>query len=180
MANSISFTTEIPNFKRGNRSLCGRFFEATHAVMVHVLEDPFTLLLTDGHRLFGRLAKHVKWSRVRPGNCQAISGQQKAEQDEQRQTELRVKHSGGGDTPLPFSIRVKTTEPLSDKSIWNAPTRWLGESTFLFHPQTFETDDRLEWIILGQSIFTPQNHQASDQIWGLSWTESWGFPPEKW
>jgi lipid A 3-O-deacylase len=55
-----------------------------------------------------------------------------------------------------------TTEPLSDKSIWNAPTRWLGESTFLFHPQTFETDDRLEWIILGQSIFTPQNHQASD------------------
>ena len=55
-----------------------------------------------------------------------------------------------------------TTGPLSDKSIWNAPTRWLGESTFLFHPPTFETDDRLEWIILGQSIFTPQNHQASD------------------
>lgn len=32
MANSISFTIEIPNFKMGNRSLCGRLFEATHAV----------------------------------------------------------------------------------------------------------------------------------------------------
>jgi lipid A 3-O-deacylase len=55
-----------------------------------------------------------------------------------------------------------TTGPLSEKSIWNAPTRWLGESTFLFRPQTVETDDRLEWIILGQSIFTPQNHSARD------------------
>jgi hypothetical protein len=27
MANSISFTTGIPNFKKGNRFLCGRFFE---------------------------------------------------------------------------------------------------------------------------------------------------------
>ena len=45
-----------------------------------------------------------------------------------------------------------TTGPLSENCIWNAPTRWLGESTFLFHPPTRETDDRLEWIILGQSI----------------------------
>ena len=54
-----------------------------------------------------------------------------------------------------------TTGPLSEKSIWNAPTRWLGESSFLFYPQTLETDDRLEWITLGQSIFTPQNHKVS-------------------
>src|ERR1700737_171198 len=32
-----------------------------------------------------------------------------------------------------------TTGPLSEQSIWNAPTRWLGQSTFLFHPQTLET-----------------------------------------
>jgi hypothetical protein len=55
-----------------------------------------------------------------------------------------------------------TTGPLGDNSIWNAPTRWLGEFTFLFHRQTSETDDRLEWTILGQSFFTPQNHRASN------------------
>lgn len=55
-----------------------------------------------------------------------------------------------------------TTGPLSESSIWNAPTRWLGNYTFLFHRQTCETDDRLEWTILGQSIFTPQNHRVSN------------------
>jgi lipid A 3-O-deacylase len=55
-----------------------------------------------------------------------------------------------------------TTGPLSENCIWNAPTRWLGESTFLFHPPSRETDDRLEWIILGQSIFTPQDHNVTD------------------
>jgi lipid A 3-O-deacylase len=55
-----------------------------------------------------------------------------------------------------------TTGPLSENSIWNAPTRWLGNSTFLSHRHTSETDDRLEWTILGQSIFTPQNHRVSN------------------
>jgi lipid A 3-O-deacylase len=55
-----------------------------------------------------------------------------------------------------------TTGPLSEQSIWNAPIRWLGACTLLFHPQTLKTDDRLEWIILGQSIFTPQDHGATD------------------
>jgi lipid A 3-O-deacylase len=55
-----------------------------------------------------------------------------------------------------------TTGPLSENCIWNAPARWLGQSTFLFHPQSLKTDDRLEWIIFGQSIFTPQDHHASD------------------
>src|ERR1700730_6222539 len=55
-----------------------------------------------------------------------------------------------------------TTGPLSETSIWNAPPRWLGDSTFLFRAQTSETDDRLEWTILGQSIFTPQKHRVSD------------------
>jgi lipid A 3-O-deacylase len=55
-----------------------------------------------------------------------------------------------------------TTGSLGDNSIWNAPIRWLGGSTFLFNRPTAETDDRLEWNILGQSIFTPQNHLASN------------------
>ena len=55
-----------------------------------------------------------------------------------------------------------TTAPLSENSIWNAPSRWLGDHTFLFHRPTRETDDRLEWTILGQSIFTPENHRASN------------------
>jgi lipid A 3-O-deacylase len=55
-----------------------------------------------------------------------------------------------------------TTGALSENSIWNAPTRWLGDCTFLFHRQTSETDDRLEWTILGQSIFTPQDHRVSN------------------
>jgi lipid A 3-O-deacylase len=55
-----------------------------------------------------------------------------------------------------------TTGSLSEENILNAPTRWLGDSTFLFHRQTGETDDRLEWTILGQSIFTPENHRVSN------------------
>jgi lipid A 3-O-deacylase len=55
-----------------------------------------------------------------------------------------------------------TTGSLGDNSIWNAPIRWLGGSTFLFNRPTAETDDRLEWNILGQSIFTPQNHLVSN------------------
>ena len=55
-----------------------------------------------------------------------------------------------------------TTGSLIENSIWNAPTRWLGDSTVLFHRQSSETDNRLEWTILGQSIFTPENHQASN------------------
>jgi lipid A 3-O-deacylase len=55
-----------------------------------------------------------------------------------------------------------TTGPLSENSIWNAPFRWLGDCTFLFRRPIRETDDRLEWTILGQSIFTPENHRASN------------------
>jgi hypothetical protein len=55
-----------------------------------------------------------------------------------------------------------TTSPLGEKSILNAPARWLGDFTFLFHRPTPETNDRLEWTILGQSIFTPENHNASN------------------
>lgn len=55
-----------------------------------------------------------------------------------------------------------TSGPLSENGIWNAPIRLLDDCSFLFHRQTDETDSRLEWTILGQSIFTPQNHVVSD------------------
>src|ERR1700682_4186330 len=54
-----------------------------------------------------------------------------------------------------------TTGSLSENSIWSAPIRWLGESTFLFDRPNRETDERLEWTIVGQSFFTPENHHAS-------------------
>jgi hypothetical protein len=55
-----------------------------------------------------------------------------------------------------------TTGPLGENSILNAPIHWPGDCTFLFHRQTGNTDDRLEWTTLGQSIFTPQDHFASN------------------
>ena len=55
-----------------------------------------------------------------------------------------------------------TTGSLGENSIWSSPVRWLGDSTFLFHPQSGETDNRLEWTVLGQSIFTPEDHQVSN------------------
>jgi lipid A 3-O-deacylase len=55
-----------------------------------------------------------------------------------------------------------TTGPLCDNSLLNAPIRLLGDCTFLFSRPTSETDDRLQWNILGQSIFTPKDHLASN------------------
>ena len=55
-----------------------------------------------------------------------------------------------------------TTGSLNENSIWNAPARCLGESTFLFDRPSRQTDERLEWTIVGQSIFTPENHLASN------------------
>lgn len=52
--------------------------------------------------------------------------------------------------------------PLDDASILNAPIRWLRDSTFLFNRPSLETEDRLQWIMLGQSIFTPEDHRTSD------------------
>jgi lipid A 3-O-deacylase len=49
-----------------------------------------------------------------------------------------------------------TTGQLSPSSLWNAPIAWLGGS--LFNRPTSLTDNRLEWTIFSQSIFTPENH----------------------
>src|SRR3979490_2532550 len=55
----------------------------------------------------------------------------------------------GNDRHYTNGIKLSyTTGPSSENSIWNAPTRWLGDSTFLFYRQTREIDDRLEWTIL--------------------------------
>jgi len=69
----------------------------------------------------------------------------------------------GNDRHYVNGVKVAyTTGSLCDSSLWNAPIRWLGDCTFLFHRPTTETDDRLQWNILGQSIFTPKDHLASD------------------
>ncbi len=50
-----------------------------------------------------------------------------------------------------------TTGQLSDTSFWSQPIKLF--SGFLFNRPTASTDNRLEWTILSQSIFTPEDHR---------------------
>jgi lipid A 3-O-deacylase len=49
-----------------------------------------------------------------------------------------------------------TTSQLSNTSIWSRPIQFFSGS--LFNRPTAFTDNRLEWTILSQSIFTPEDH----------------------
>jgi lipid A 3-O-deacylase len=49
------------------------------------------------------------------------------------------------------------TPPLADESILNAPIKVLRNYLFLFATRETDLDSRLEWTILGQSLFTPTN-----------------------
>jgi lipid A 3-O-deacylase len=53
-----------------------------------------------------------------------------------------------------------TTGQLADSSLWGQPIRLLSGS--LFNRPTSLTDNRLEWTVLGQSIFTPEDHKRAD------------------
>jgi hypothetical protein len=53
-----------------------------------------------------------------------------------------------------------TTSQLKPDSFLSAPIQFLGNSTFLFNRSIPNTDDRFEWTILGQNMFTPQNHNV--------------------
>ncbi|MBV9391577.1 MAG: DUF2219 family protein, partial [Verrucomicrobia bacterium] len=53
-----------------------------------------------------------------------------------------------------------TTRMLDAQSIWAFPIRTL--SPFLFQRSGPDTDDRLNWTIFGQSIFTSSDHSASN------------------
>jgi lipid A 3-O-deacylase len=56
-----------------------------------------------------------------------------------------------------------TTGSLPEKDLRAAPMRWLStSSSLLFHTPGPDTDNRLEWTIFGQNLFTPQDHQASN------------------
>jgi lipid A 3-O-deacylase len=55
-----------------------------------------------------------------------------------------------------------TSGPLGENSIWSAPSRWLANNLFLFDRRTREVDNRLEWTVVGQSFFTPEDHRISD------------------
>jgi hypothetical protein len=52
--------------------------------------------------------------------------------------------------------------PLDDTSIWNAPIRLLRDTNIAFSRPIAGTEDRLDWIILGQNIFTPEDHEISN------------------
>jgi lipid A 3-O-deacylase len=47
------------------------------------------------------------------------------------------------------------TPPLADDSFFNAPIKVLRNYLFLFATPESDLDTRLEWTILGQSLFTP-------------------------
>ena len=49
------------------------------------------------------------------------------------------------------------TAQLADESFLNAPIKVLQKYLFLFSTRETDLDDRLEWTILGQSLFTPAN-----------------------
>ena len=49
------------------------------------------------------------------------------------------------------------TAQLADESFLNAPIKVLRKYLFLFSTRETDLDDRLEWTILGQSLFTPGN-----------------------
>ncbi len=53
-----------------------------------------------------------------------------------------------------------TTGQLSENSFWNRPISALGG--FLFNRPTALTDNRLEWTIFAQSIFTPEDHERGN------------------
>ncbi|HEX3443182.1 MAG TPA: lipid A deacylase LpxR family protein [Chthoniobacterales bacterium] len=49
------------------------------------------------------------------------------------------------------------TPQLGDQSFFNAPIKVLRNYLFLFATPESDLDDRLEWTLLGQSLFTPSN-----------------------
>jgi lipid A 3-O-deacylase len=66
----------------------------------------------------------------------------------------------GGDRHYTNGAMIElTTGPLEENSLFNAPIRWLRGSLF---NATTDADDRLEWQILGQDIFTAQDHTHKD------------------
>jgi lipid A 3-O-deacylase len=53
-----------------------------------------------------------------------------------------------------------TTPQLKSGSLLDAPIQFLENSTFLFNRSTSGADDRFGWTVLGQTISTPQDHDA--------------------
>jgi hypothetical protein len=70
-----------------------------------------------------------------------------------------------------------TTGSLKENSIWNSPTRWLGDSTFLFHRPSDKTDNRLEWTILGQASTRPKITNSAIRVWTTGRTQD-GCTPD--
>lgn len=59
--------------------------------------------------------------------------------------------------------QISLLSPILQNGSWiDMPFRWLEQNTFLFIKPGETTDNRLEWLILGQAIFTPQDHHLSN------------------
>jgi lipid A 3-O-deacylase len=54
------------------------------------------------------------------------------------------------------------TPALADESVFNTPIKLLRNYLLLFATRESDLDDRLEWTILGQSLFTPANLQLKN------------------
>jgi lipid A 3-O-deacylase len=52
------------------------------------------------------------------------------------------------------------TPQLKSDSFLDAPIQFLGNANFLFERPSPVMDDRFEWQIFGQNIYTPQDHDA--------------------
>ena len=69
----------------------------------------------------------------------------------------------GRDRHFTNGLQLSLLSPrLQPGNFANLAVKWLGQYTLLFLPQTDSSDDRFEWLILGQAIFTPENHSLSN------------------
>jgi hypothetical protein len=64
----------------------------------------------------------------------------------------------GTDKHYTQGLKISYVTPqLGDQSFFNAPIKVLRNYLYLFATPESDLDDRLEWTLLGQSLFTPSN-----------------------
>ena len=69
----------------------------------------------------------------------------------------------GRDRHYTNGFQISLLSPTLQEGSWvDLPFQWLEQNTFLFVRPDGNSDNRLEWLILGQGIFTPEDHQLSN------------------
>lgn len=65
----------------------------------------------------------------------------------------------GNDRHYTNGAQISLLSPrLQEGTFVDATMRWLGQNTLVFARPGAATDNRLEWLVLGQAIFTPEDH----------------------